>query len=75
MTQLLPGQFGGSPDLPPPPPPPVKMEDPEAVDARRKQRLAYLERRGRSASILTPSEGLGSPNLAQPRAGAQLLGQ
>lgn len=74
--QFLPGggMFGGA-DVPPPPPPPPKMEDPEVIDARRKQRLADLERRGRAASILTPSEGLGAANVAQPRAGAQLLGQ
>ena len=67
--------FGGGPDLPPPPPPPPKLDDPSVIEARRKQRLADLERRGRAASILTPTQGLGAPNVAQPRAGAQLLGQ
>lgn len=72
--QLLPG-FNSAPDIPPPPPPPPKVDDPEVLEARRRQRDAELRRKGRASTILTGSQGaMGAANIDQPQAGALLLG-
>jgi len=71
---ILPG-FGG-PDIavPPPPPPVPTPEDPEVLEARRRQRAADLQRRGRASTILAEPKTDALGNIAQPRAGALTLG-
>lgn len=64
------------------PPPPVARDDPAVAvtvaDARKKQRIADLRRRGRPGTRLfgkTPEAQLGATPLSQPQARrAQLLG-
>jgi hypothetical protein len=75
---MLPGKSIVSPpkpSIPAPPPPPPTPEDPAILEAKRKLRQSELRRRGRAATILTPSEGeLGETALSRPRAGSGTLG-
>ena len=81
---ILPGFSPKAPSLPPaPPPPPLRadpvkeiQEDPQVAEAKKKQRLADKQRRGRRATILTSGQGvLETTPLSQPRArSAQVLG-
>jgi|SRR3990172_11271278 len=62
------------PSLPPLVPPPSR-EDPEISAARKKQRMAELQRRGRQSMILTTGENdLGYVSRPQARE-ARLLGE
>jgi len=62
------------PELPVPVPPPSR-EDPSIAEARKKQKLAELQRRGRSAMILTGSKGVEDElgNVTRPQATAVKL--
>ena len=73
----LPGFAPKGPSLPPPPPAPPARDDPAIVEAKKKLRLAELQRKGRAATILAPEEAkLGNPPVERPeaRGGAALLG-
>ena len=70
----LPG-FGAS--VPPEPDPPPTRDDPALSEAREKERLAALRRKGRAASIKTSGMGVAdSATITRPsaRAGADILG-
>ncbi len=61
--------FSSAPSLPPPPPPPPTRDDPAIAEARKKQRLSELLRRGRRASIIFGGQaGAADAPLSQPRA-------
>ena len=63
------GALFGGPSIPDPTPPPPLPEpkDPAVEEAKRKQRMAQLRRRGRAATILTNDEdALGTPTIARP---------
>jgi hypothetical protein len=73
----LPGKSFFSPSEPKitPLPPPPERTDPAIAAAAEEARLAQLKRKGRAASMLTPTGGLlGDASVSQPQAGAQLLG-
>ena len=71
----LPGFISSAPALPPPPPPPVKTTDPAIAASRKKLRESELRRKGRRSTIITGGQGITvDAPLAQPRAGAQVLG-
>lgn len=57
--------------LAPKPPKPPQPDDPEIEDARRRQRIAAANARGRDSTILTG--GLGAPGPSNA-SGATLLG-
>ena len=73
---MLPGFSPSAPSLPPTVAPPPQRDDPAVVEARKKQRLSELNRRGRRALILNTGAGVvDEAPLSQPRAGgAQLFG-
>jgi type IV secretory pathway VirB10-like protein len=83
MKQFLPGMGGGAPSPPPPPPPLPTRDDPAVAEAKEKQRMSELRRKGRRASILTSGSGvedeLGTAARPTAQAGparsSQLLGQ
>ena len=59
--------FFSSPSLPPAPPPPPKRDDPAIAEAKKKQRLSELARKGRASQILA-GELEDDPKLSQPQA-------
>ena len=66
-----------APDLPPPPPPVPTRADPAIAAAKKKARLAQLQRKGRRATFFAgkiPEAQLGDAPVVQPRAGSQVLG-
>ncbi len=75
MNFTLPGFGGGKPSIPPPPPPIPTREDPAIAEARKKLRQSELKRKGRAASILTPSgDQLGAAPVTRPEASGKLGG-
>ncbi len=70
--------FSSAPSLPPPPPPVPTRADPAIAEAKKKTRLAALQRRGRRATFFagkTPEAQLGDAPVTRPEArAAQVLG-
>ena len=64
---ILPGFSPSAPALPPAPPPPPKIDDPAIAAAAHKQRLADLQRKGRTSMIIA-GDIEADPLLSQPSA-------
>ncbi|HXG17173.1 MAG TPA: hypothetical protein VNK50_13055 [Calidithermus sp.] len=60
------------PPPPPPPPPPPSMEEPD--QAAEEQRRRARQRRGRLATILSPTPSVMEPTAPSSTAGHRLLG-
>ena len=77
---IIPGVLGGKDSAPEPAPlpPPVSRTDPAIEEARKRQRSAELERKGRRAAILTSGQGvtdeLGTVARPEARAAVNLGG-
>ena len=66
--------FAKTPKVDPLPPPPER-DDPAIEAAKEAERLAALRRKGRASTLLTGGAGLlGDASVAQPQAGAAVLG-
>ncbi len=76
---ILPGFSPKAPSLPAiaAPAPPPRRDDPAIAEAKKKQRLSDLRRRGRASTIIAPREDqLGNAPVDRPQArSAQVLGQ